>query len=449
MTLKSSRYYMLISLFFSLWLAACQGLGGEPRIIATLPPPTPTPEVIDATATPDAVIMAGIETQSAPIDMSAPPAEASATDGRVVGDVVNASTGERPAGLDVTLVIVDTAERRTTRETTSGDDGAFTFDDVPFVGGYVYFAVVEYDGVPYVSETASAAPAMSQIDLSLMVFDTTDDAAIIEIESWISQIDAVGGFLEYADTITVVNSGTETFLTGRRFGADSRRVSLTFELPPGAIFVGAPSDRNAIFDDATRNVFLTTPIYPGQTVQINLQYIIPYRGDGAVIAFTPRYQLNGAMALLLRRESLNAQADWILTDEPRIVNGQNVRLLGGPLTAAPDDLITYEIRGAALAVGSSQRGDTITSDVLLPVVLIAITVLALVLLGVTAAFRRGDSGGASQNRMIDSILRQIDQIEAAHDSGAMNHDVYQRRKAELRERLAQIRGDHPADKSDV
>lgn len=448
MTSKSSRYHiLLITLIIPLFLAACQGLGGEPRIVATLLPPTATPEVIDATATPDAVIMAGIETQAAPLDVSAPTAEAAAEDGRVVGDITNASTGELLADVDVTLVIVDTAERRTTRETTSGADGAFAFDDVPFVGGYIYFAVVEHDGVPYVSETASAAPAMSQIDLSLIVFDTTDDAGIIEIESWISQIDAVGGFLEYVDTITVTNTEARTFLTERRFGANNNRVSLSFELPPGAVFVGAAGDRNAIFDEAARVVHLTTPIYAGQTTQVNLQYIIPYRGDGAVIAFMPRYELNGAMALLLRGESLEAQADWILTDEPRIVNGQNVRLLGGPLRAGADELITYEIRGATRAVGSSQRGDTITTDALLPVVLIALTVLVLILLGVTAAFRRG--GGLSQNQMIDSILRQIDQIEAAHDSGQLNHDVYQRRKAELRDRLAQVRGDRPTDESDT
>ncbi len=423
----------MLAVLCVLLLVACQGLGGEPRIIATIPPPTATAEVtesIPATATPAAIAMGNVEAAQAGQESG----------GRVVGQVINQSAdAELPIGLEVVLVIVTTTQERLVRETTTDDTGRFEFIDVPFVGGYLYFTVVEYDDVPYISETASAAPSMSQLDLSLLIFETTDDRNAAVITSILSQVDAVGDFLEFADTISIVNPTDRTLLTDLRGGTQNRRSSLAFDLPPGALFIGVPGDSAAFFDSAASRVYLTNPLYAGQNTQLTIQYVVPYR-NAAIIEFPVAYALNGAMGLLVQNPALTITAEWIITDEPREVGGQTLRLLGGPLTLSAGELVRYDVNGASVAIGTSGQGDIITADTLLPLVLIFAVILISVVAGVAASVRRG-AASATDNKdvLINNLLRQIQHLDSQHDSGELNHDVYQRRKADLMARLAELR----------
>lgn len=427
-----------IFLFLSvIFLSACQGLGGEPRIVVTLIPPTFTPEpeptleaVVTETITPPTA------TPEAQINIASPDQTG---DGVVVGRVQHGTVNQTiTEPLDVVLVMVDLQNQRTVFESTSDTAGNFRFENVPFIGGNVYFTATEYDGVAYASDTLSASPNMSQIEANITVFDTTDDLNAIVTNSTFIQLDAAGDFLEVTETIGLLNRDSRTYLT-RQVLDDGRRVSLQFNLPPGAVLMIVATDPDAHYDAQTGTVSLTTPVYAGQSVQVTMQYIIPYQ-QGAIIEYPLTYGINGAAGVLINNPVLNATADWIQTDEIRNMNGRDVRLLGGPLTLGAGDVIRYEVSGQPRAIGTSQE-DVITSDNLLLVTAVVGVLLLLVVFGIGYLIRRGMKPSPNKDMMIDRILHQIAQIEAEHEQGTLNHDVYQRRKAELEALLSRIRGD--------
>lgn len=434
--MKKLTLSLLLSVFI---VSACQGLGGEPRIIATINPPTITPEPepetpIQTQASPEIAIVAPTDSpaiQIAPPDLTG--------DGVVVGRVRNGTVNDAiSAPVDVVLVMVDLQDQRTVFETASDPSGAFRFEGVPFIGGNLYFAATEFDGVAYVSDTLSASPNMSQIEANIMVYETTDDLSAVVVNSLFKQVDAAGDFLEVTETIGLMNRDGRTYLTDQTL-ADGRRVALQFSLPPGAVFIGSMNEQAPHYDTQTGIVSLTMPLYAGQSAQIILQYLIPYDG-GAIIEYPLTYGINGAAGLLINNPLLNATANWIQTDEYREMNGQNFRLLGGPVAIAAGEVIRYEISGQARQIGTSQA-DVITSDNLGWVVALVGVILLVLVLGIGYLVRRGASPGPNQSMMIDRVLRQIAQIEAEHEQGTLNHDVYQRRKAELEALLGQLRGD--------
>jgi hypothetical protein len=430
---------LIISLFLSVFvLSACQGLGGEPRIIATIVPPTNTPEPQPTTSTNTQQAPVGIVTPTESPVINLAPSDLRG-DGVVVGRVRNGTVNESiSAPLDVVLVMVDLQDQRTVFETTTDETGMFQFEGVPFIGGNLYFTATEYQGVPYFSETVSASPNMSQVESNLMVYETTGDPSALLTNSIFTQLDAAGDFLEITETIGLLNRDSRTYLTDQTL-PDGRRVSLQFNLPPGAVFIGSINDPTAFYDTQTGVVSLTNPVYSGQSIQVVLQYLMPY-DRGAIIEYPLNYGINGAAGLLITSPVLNATADWIQTDEYRDMNGQNVRLLGGPLTISAGDVIRYEVSGQARQIGTSQEA-VITSDNLLVVTALVAVILVVFVLGIGYVLRRGRKPAPNKDVMIDRIIRQIAQIEAEHEQGTLNHDVYQRRKAELEALLAQVRGD--------
>lgn len=434
--MKKITLYLLLSAIF---LSACQGLGGEPEIVATLNPPTITPELeptqVSAVVPDDAILATA--TPEAQINIA--PSNQQTGDGVVVGRVQHGTVSQTiTEPLDVVLVMVDLDNQRTVFETVSDETGNFRFENIPFIGGNIYFTATEYQGVGYASDTAAASPNMSQIVVNITVYNTTDDVNALVINSIFTQLDAAGDFLEVTETIGLLNRDSRTYLTDQTLD-DGRRVSLQFTLPPGSVFIGAVSEPNAHYDAQTGIVSFITPIYSGESVQIIMQYIIPY-DRGAIIEYPLTYGISGAVGLLISNPDLSASADWIQTDEMRNMNGNDVRLLGGPLARSAGDVIRYEVAGQARLIGTS-RENVITSDNLWLAV-IGVGLLLVVVIAVIGHFaRRSMTPTLSKDAMIERILRQIALIEAEHSNGTLNHDVYQRRKAELEALLAKVRGD--------
>lgn len=435
--MRKVTFFPLFLLSLILLLSACQGLGGEPRIVATLVPPTSTPEPIATQAETVATLFPPTSTPEAQINLASPDQQTG--DGVVVGQIqhgtVNTTLNE---ALDIVLVMVDLQNQRTVFETTSDESGNFRFENIPFVGGNVYFTATEYNGVGYASDTVSASPNMAQVEANITIYDTTDDVNAIVINSIFTQLDAAGDFLEVTETIGLLNRDSRVYLTDQLL-EDGRRVSLQFTLPPGAILMGVLSEPTAHYDAQTGIVSLTTPLYSGQSGQVVMQYIIPY-DKGAFIEYPLSYGISGAVGLLINNPVLNARADWVQTDEMRNMNGNEVRLLGGPLALNAGDLIRYEVLGQSRPIGTS-NAEVITSDNLLVVTVFVGLVLVVLVIGVGYLVRGANKPSTNRDGMIDRILRQIAKIEAEHEGGTLNHDVYQRRKAELEALLAKIRGD--------
>ncbi|MBC7810845.1 MAG: c-type cytochrome, partial [Burkholderiales bacterium] len=138
-------------------------------------------------------------------------AEVSAsTVGTITGTVSNGTSGgEVSAELTVTLHQVDSDFNDETLETTIDADGAFTFEDVSLDPALTYVVVATYRERNFVSDIVQPdAEAMSagMLELPVTIYELTEDPAVIEIASMVSQITGIGEGLQVAQVINFRNA---------------------------------------------------------------------------------------------------------------------------------------------------------------------------------------------------------------------------------------------------
>jgi mono/diheme cytochrome c family protein len=366
------------------------------------------------------------------------PLPADAMTGTINGTITHGTAGfDVPDDLTVELVRFSPAGEQSIQETTVNPAGTFTFDDVALIPGHTYLTSAEYATRRYASQPVEfTVETPTTLDLSFVLYELTDDPAVITVNNIISQMRPSGNFLEFIDTITLINTADRAFLTDRIVDLDDRRASLEFQIPPGGIFVGMDGLNNFIIDNEDGTLTATSPIFPGEEYQINMRYIVPYE-DGAIIEYPLNYPLDGTIGLLLTDDAVTPAADWIVTTGERNIQGQIFDVYGGPISLDVGDVVRFEVSGATEPIGTSADDNVITQNRLLPILLIVSALVIGVVGGIIIWANRSpeEVAVANQNQLIDELLRQINQLDAEHDAGRINHDVYQRRKATLQDRL--------------
>ena len=95
--------------------------------------------------------------------------------GTVSGFVMNASGGEIPAGLDVSLHGFDQMQVVMTETTTLQEDGSYLFADVELPIGRVFLTTIEFGGTTYGSDIARVEQAEDSIELPIQIYETTTE----------------------------------------------------------------------------------------------------------------------------------------------------------------------------------------------------------------------------------------------------------------------------------
>ena len=91
-----------------------------------------------------------------------------------------------------------------------------------------------------------------------------------------------------------------------------------------------------------------------------------------------------------------------------------------------------------LEAGDSLRYTLRAQQPTLPPGVVSLEVLALgaaLTIGAVAALLVLRRGRGIADKQRDSLARQIAELDAAHERGAINHDLYRRQRAELQQRL--------------
>lgn len=368
-------------------------------------------------------------------------AQVSIGSGTVFGEVIAGSLNmQLPEDLTVTLRIFDAEFNETTVETTLDETGAFRFEDVEFRADRVYLATTEYDDWTFYSRATPVDASFNELELNIALYETTEDADVIDVVSRLTQIQpSTDRFLEVVELVYFINTSDKLFV-GEDAVPGEPLATVRFNLPPGSI-VTLVDDARYVVDHDNFVVTDTFPIQPGVEQLFAISYLMPYQ-DGAIIEYPVNQAFNGPMRLLINSEIISADASWIQPLGTEVLGGVAYQVYGGNLNLQAGDTIRYELAGSMPAIGTSQDSTVVTSDNLLPVVLIAM--LGLFLIVGSAIFmlnRRTQAVGVvDDNQLIDALLRQIAELDAQHDTGEINHDLYHHRRKQLKARLEQLTG---------
>jgi hypothetical protein len=378
----------------------------------------------------------------------------------IAGQVTNGTaSGTVPGDLELTLFVITDASSEQF-QTTTDENGAYSFADVPFLPDYTYVVTTAYrDHVFSTPLTLGSQLRGDPATLSLAIYELTEDPDVIEIIGMVTQVNVADDRLEVAQFFSISNSSDRAFSTSQRT-PDGRLVSLVLPLPPGAIVAGFPEQNRYVFVQDDFTVFDTAPVLPGEEHIVQLGYFVSY-DEGAIIEQELSYALNGPVRLLVRPETVGVVSEQLASGGPEVVGSAQYAGYGADLDLPSGGVIGFELTGQG-GTASSVSGTplAVSSDNFLPIAVVIFVVTVAIVVGVLVVYsnrRREDTmlesaealaptetvprrrgALARETQLIDIVLEQIAALDQDFEANKIAKDDYQRQRAELKTRLSDL-----------
>ena len=383
-----------------------------------------------------AAAMAYARMTSLALDGGRRAAGASAQQGMISGAVVHGTAdGALPGDTTVQLRYGNIDEGFSFAETTIDSDGGFQFNDIPLADKFEYMLGAVYDERLFNRRVSAEALRQEADALRITVYDETNDPFVLSvagIDLFIEplRLDDLGAGLAITQILTYHNNSDRLYTSGRGFD-DGREAALLIQSPQGArLLSGDGGGRYVVIEDMERlpdSVIDTLPVMPGEGHRLLLEYWLPYAG-AAIFEQAFSNSLDAALTLTLS-DGLEAEGEGLSQQETT----DGARVYEAALQMERDPQLRFGINGDPFAL-SSDEGLIITSDAL-PLLLLGVAAVAAALfLGFGLLKRRGVESAGEIDRLVGELAR----LEADHDQGRINHDLYHHRRRELKARLAEL-----------
>jgi len=383
-----------------------------------------------------------------------PTPEASATplpNGVIVGQVINGTSGQPAGNLPITLRRWQQDVELPPLTANCGPDGSFRFESLNTDVHAFYRVEAVFRDVVFTSETENFPPDATQRNLSVTVYETTDDARVVRIERFHFIVLAIEpGFLSVLEMYQFKND-TDRAYVGSLDAAGQRR-TVRMALPAGAQELTVQSGVLGVdFLAQDGELVATSLLAPGQAgIDAIFSYRVPFSGSSLELDRSLYYdtrEVNGLVADV--GASLNSA---LLTfADQRTFQGQNfLRYTGQNLKAGvklPLRLDGLDKIQFAPAISSE---DVEVMDGSAATVQLALLWTMLALGGVLVAFgllyprlRLRLRGEVASHQIAPALERQrllltLARLDEAYQANQLNETVYRRARAHRKAQLAQV-----------
>lgn len=354
--------------------------------------------------------------------------------GEIAGRVLHGTAGGRlPADTVVRLRYGNSDVGFSVVEKIADADGGFDFEGIPFSSALDYAVGAEYAGRLF----SQRVFPLEEAEQTITIYDATNDplavsVARVSLSLEPATLEGLGAGLYISQILTYRNNSDRIYLSGRGF-EDGREATLLIQFPRGArLLSGDANGRYVVIEDVEGlpdSAIDTLPVLPGEVHDLLLEFWLPYQ-DGA------RYEQEfnnriDAEVTVAAAEELRLESDWLRQREAE--DGGAHRTYSATLRLDRDPRISFVISGNPFAT-SSDDGFVVTSEALPALLLGAVALAAALLGGLGLMKRRQDRSGSE----IDRLVAELARLEADHDQGRINHDLYHHRRRELKAKLAQL-----------
>lgn len=223
--------------------------------------------------------------------------------GVIFGRIINGTTGEPVPEIAVSLSTFAGGTLQAGQDTLTDADGHFEFPGVDSASEAVYAVSATFFGIAYSTGRISFEEGSEGIDVTLDVYEPTEDQSLVTIPSRgiiLTDVEPVRGELGLLDIVVLEMS------ENRALVANDEGRTLSFPVPRNASRVtplpGSGYDlQTATIEGAT--VFGTEPLLPGEATA-TLSYTLPYTGDRLSVELQSAYD-TAVFRILLPKEVTN------------------------------------------------------------------------------------------------------------------------------------------------
>lgn len=368
--------------------------------------------------------------------------------GVISGTITNGTTNEPLAGATVELGIFDQASLLEQRTATTDAAGLYRFTELPTDSSLSFAARVEYPtGMPYGTDFASFEDGQTALDLSIAVYETTNDPTGLRAERvhFIVEFDPTTPGQALVAELMVFS------LDGNRAYAGDAGGVLRFPLPAGAADLTINEAELGGRFQATADGFVDLlALPPGQNVrQILYRYTLPYTGGQLDFKRTLPYPATN-VNVLIGDVGQQVTSSQLADQGKREAQGASYfTLLGQNLLAGQEIVISMTgltATGAASTAGAAATaGATPINRGLIFILfgLAATGAAALVALPLLRGSMRGrnapvvslaDAGPVDSDGLVDALA----QLDLAHEAGELSDAAYRDRRLHLKAQLRDL-----------
>lgn len=317
-----------------------------------------------------------------------------------------------------------------TKQAALNADNTYEFTDIPYGADYGYVTFVSYAGNNFTSEVLAANTVTAEETLPITIYEPTQDPRQVTITNIALDIETqtvpnVGTGLVLGETITYHNGSDRVFSLPAQ--SNQVGVSLLIQMPPGAVLLQVDDPSRYIVAEKEGAIIDTLPVLPGDHT-VTLTYYLPYT-NGAVIDQPFTNAISGPVKIRLAPTHLK------LLDErftmQAMVEGEAFHTYNAQVDIPYNSSLRYEISGALTPPRTSDNPRLVTSNTLVPLLLVILVVL--IIIGGVLVWR---SRRVTPQSQIDALVRRIAELDLQHHQGSINHDVYQRQRQDLKAQLA-------------
>ena len=360
------------------------------------------------------------------------PASVSAAEigqGTIEGQVINDT--ENGGSVDSQEVILTTylgEEEMETESTTTDSDGFFRFSEISTEPGRSYDVEVRYQEVEYRSERLVFNDDNLIKSIELIVYDTTENPEVIEMELAHIIIYVESDILQVEEYLLFINESDKTYVGTTSSNDESIRESLKFTIPKGAAELKAGYGLMDCCILATENGFIDTmPVLPGPKEVVYSYQIYPDSKE-YVFSKDADYPVRN-LTLLIQGENIDISSEQLFADEPLSIEGVTFNHLTGNNIA----------RGEQLSVQLSELPVTGSSINLIWLALILAILIGGFLFVFTLRRRKlvVEVPPESKEKAYQEVLTELAQLDDDFEDGKIDKEVYRRLRDEKKSQLLQ------------
>lgn len=380
--------------------------------------------------------------------------------GIIAGQVVNATEGTAVAdALTVELHAFDGSFTRTETETVELDaDGRFRFDLSDKPADWVYMATIDYEGVSYSSDIGRLSADQPALDLSIRVYNQTNDTRAIVVRRLHVSLTFVGDQVQVSELYTFDNMSDAVFVGTTGDLNDGTAQILLPDAAQNISFMRGFGNTENFFPAEeviqTGNGYADTlPLRPGaNSLTLAVNYTLPY-ADGLTFSHGLPYETATVLLAMPDSGVSVTSSDW------QQGNTQMTGAGGAMLNFTQDNLAAGETLAVTLAGEVTTVAPTTSGGEWLVGGAVLLLVAGVVGRMIWMRRRRDDEGveagwdddweeeGAGETAVdpaddpIDerlALLQAIADLDTAFEDGEVDEDTYQQERARLKRDLKQI-----------
>ncbi len=381
--------------------------------------------------------------------------------GVIAGSVAQGTAGgDGVVGLPVTLEAYAGFNPIAVFTTTVDAAGAYTFTELATDASINYLSSVNSDGIRYSSTILNFTPDTALLSAPITIYGTTDDPAVVHMNSihWI--IDPRPGAVVVVEVYGVGTEGDRTYV-GKAVEGVNQPVTVALPVPPAAQDLGF---ENGVLGERFQQVgdvaYDTAPVLPGQgSRQIIMRYMLPQEGRtlevtrdfnyavddmSLLVAELPDISVEIPGFILASRETFQNQSYQLWRPDGAIPEQLTIRLSG---LLAADDVDPRTVQRADVPA-TDTNGGTAAAVIAVPqltswmpwsiVAALLVGLIGLAIWSLQTGKLGTVSSEAARQAQRRAVLKRIAHLDDQHAIGEVNESEWQQQRSRLKVQLLAI-----------